>query len=84
MQGFYKNKKTLLEEPPRLWFQDGSVLIDGDNHPVRPFSGIPRCFSSKLEGGRMQVLKRIEQSLSRFGGMATAVEGEAGGFGVYG
>ena len=47
------------EEPPRLWFQDGCVLIDGDNHPVRPFSGIPRCFSSKLEGGRMEALKRI-------------------------
>ncbi|KAM0804758.1 hypothetical protein BDR22DRAFT_885426 [Usnea florida] len=47
------------EEPPRLWFQDGFVLIDGDNHPVRPFSGIPRCFSSKLEGGRMEALKRI-------------------------
>ena len=47
------------EEPPRLWFQDGCVLIDGDNHPVRPFSGIPRCFSSKLEGGRIEALKRI-------------------------
>ena len=47
------------EEPPRLWFQDGCVLIDGDNHPVRPFAGIPRCFSSKLEGGRMEALKRI-------------------------
>ena len=47
------------EEPPRLWFQDGFVLIDGDNHPVRPFAGIPRCFSSKLEGGRMEALKRI-------------------------
>ena len=47
------------DEPPRLWFQDECVLIDGDNHPVRPFSGIPRCFSSKLEGGRMEALKRI-------------------------
>ena len=46
-------------QPPRLWFQDDCVLIDGDNHPVRPFSGIPRCFSSKLEGGRMEALRRI-------------------------
>ena len=51
--------ERLYEEPPRLWFQDGCVLLDGDNHPVRPFSGIPRCFSSKLEGGRMEALKRI-------------------------
>ena len=52
-------EKQHFKEPPRLWFQDGCVLIDGDNHPVRHFSGVPRCFSSKLEGGRMEALKRI-------------------------
>ena len=51
--------KQYSVQPPRLWFQDDCVLIDGDNHPVRPFSGIPRCFSSKLEGGRMEALRRI-------------------------
>lgn len=38
---------------------DGCVLLDGDNNPVRPWVGIPRCFSSMLEGARLEALRRI-------------------------
>lgn len=47
------------DEPERLWIHDDCVLLDGDNNPVRPWTGIPRCFSSKIEGGRMEALRRI-------------------------
>lgn len=47
------------DEPERLWIHDGFVLLDGDNNPVRPWAGIPRCFSSKIEGGRIEALRRI-------------------------
>ena len=47
------------DEPERLWMHDGCVLLDGDNNPVRPWAGVPRCFSSKIEGGRMEALRRI-------------------------
>ena len=29
------------------------------SNPVRPWAGIPRCFSSKIEGGRIEALRRI-------------------------
>lgn len=45
--------------PDRLWIHDGCVLLDGDNNPVRPWAGIPRCFSTKVEGGRMEALRRL-------------------------
>ena len=35
------------------------MLLDGDNNPIRPWAGIPRCFSSKIEGGRIEALRRI-------------------------
>ena len=36
----------------------GIMLIFHSN-PVRPWAGVPRCFSSKIEGGRMEALRRI-------------------------
>lgn len=45
--------------PDRLWIHDGCVLLDGDNNPVRPWAGIPRCFSTKVEGGRLEALRRL-------------------------
>lgn len=47
------------QEPERLWYHNGCVLLDGDNNPVRPWANVPRCFSSKLEGGRIEALRRI-------------------------
>ena len=47
------------EEPGRLWYHDECVLLDGDNNPVRPWANIPRAFSSKIEGGRIEALRRI-------------------------
>ena len=29
------------------------------SNPVRPWAGVPRCFSSMVEGGRMEALRRI-------------------------
>ena len=34
-------------------------MLTTHSNPVRPWVGIPRCFSSKLEGGRMEALRRI-------------------------
>lgn len=51
-------------EPRRLWFHDGFVLIDGDKNNVRDFGRqIPRVFSSKFEGGRIEALRRILPSM---------------------
>ena len=34
-------------------------MLTFHSNPVRPWVGVPRCFSSKLEGGRMEALRRI-------------------------
>ena len=62
------NAVMILEERPKRTFPPGEVppmvyrgqvLLDGDNHPVYDFRGIPKTFSSKLEGGRMEALRRV-------------------------
>ena len=54
-----KPEHQTYEEPERIWIHEGCVLLDGDNNPVRPWAGVPRCFSSKVEGSRMEALRRI-------------------------
>ena len=34
-------------------------MLTFHSNPVRPWAGVPRCFSSKIEGGRMEALRRI-------------------------
>ncbi len=46
-------------EPGRCMTYDGLIMLDPDNHPVRDFPDVPRAFSSKIEGGRIEALRRI-------------------------
>ena len=38
---------------------NGLILLDVDNNPVYDFPGIPKALSSKLEGGRIEALRRV-------------------------
>ena len=57
----------LLEKPVRgiepessgYMMHNGLVMLDPDENPVKDWPGIPRCFSSKVEGGRIEALRRI-------------------------
>ena len=57
----------LLEKPIRskepessgYMMHNGLVMLDPDDNPVKNWPGIPRCFSSKIEGGRVESLRRI-------------------------
>ena len=57
----------LLEKPVRetepessgYMMYKGLVMLDPDDNPVKDWPGIPRCFSSKVEGGRIESLRRI-------------------------
>ena len=57
----------LLEKPVRgnepessgYMMHNGLVMLDPDDNPVKDWPGIPRCFSSKVEGGRIEALRRI-------------------------
>ena len=44
---------------PEWWVHKGLLLLDGDNHPVNYWTCIPLTFSSELEGGRMEALRRV-------------------------
>lgn len=46
-------------EPGRFMMYNGLIMLDPDDHPVRDFPDIPRAFSSKIEGGRIEALRRI-------------------------
>ena len=49
----------LSHPEPRLWIHHGLVMLDTNGNPVVAWPNIPRCFSSALEGGRMEALKRV-------------------------
>ena len=57
----------LLDKPVRskepessgYMMHNGLVMLDPDDNPVKDWPGIPRCFSSKIEGGRIEALRRI-------------------------
>ena len=57
----------LLEKPVRevdiqatgYMMHNGLIMLDPDDNPVRDWPGIPRCFSSQVEGGRLEALRRI-------------------------
>ena len=57
----------LLDKPVRsrepessgYMMHNGLIMLDPDDNPVKDWPGIPRCFSSKIEGGRIESLRRI-------------------------
>ncbi len=57
----------LLERPVRenepessgYMMHNGLIMLDPDDNPVKDWPGVPRCFSSKVEGGRIEALRRI-------------------------
>ncbi|KAL9131173.1 MAG: hypothetical protein Q9217_000826 [Psora testacea] len=44
---------------PRYWIHRGMVMLDQDDNAVFAWPNIPRCFSSALEGERMEALRRV-------------------------
>ena len=38
---------------------NGLLMLDPDDNPINDWPGLPRCFSSQLEGARMEALRRI-------------------------
>jgi len=53
-------------EPPNPGFMmyNGMIMLDPDDHPIIDFPGLPRCFSSQMEGARIEALRRIYPWLS--------------------
>ncbi|KAK0512895.1 hypothetical protein JMJ35_004912 [Cladonia borealis] len=58
---FLVEKPVRENEPESSGYMmyNGLVMLDPDDNPVKDFPGIPRCFSSKVEGGRIEALRRI-------------------------
>ena len=58
---FLLEKPVRENEPESLGYMmhNGLIMLDPDDNPVKDWPGIPRCFSSKVEGGRIEALRRI-------------------------
>lgn len=52
-----KPKKTETVLPP-VWGHRGSVVLDQESHPVLNWPQVPHTLSSKLEGWRIEALRR--------------------------
>ena len=58
---FLLDKPIRGKEPESSGYMmyNGLIMLDPDDNPVKDWPGIPRCFSSKIEGGRIEALRRI-------------------------
>ena len=58
---FLVNKPVRSREPESSGYMmhNGLIMLDPDDNPVKDWPGIPRCFSSKIEGGRLEAFRRI-------------------------
>ena len=58
---FLLDKPVRSKEPESSGYMmhNGLIMLDPDDNPVKDWPGIPRCFSSKIEGGRIEALRRI-------------------------
>ena len=58
---FLLDKPVRSKEPESSGYMmhNGLIMLDPDDNPVKDWPGIPRCFSSKVEGGRIEALRRI-------------------------
>ena len=58
---FLVEKPLRSKEPESSGYMmhNGLIMLDPDDNPVKDWPGIPRCFSSKIEGGRLEAFRRI-------------------------
>ena len=59
--GFMEKRPTNEPMFPEGEFlmHNGMIMLDPDDRPIYNWADIPLCFSSKLEGGRMEALRRV-------------------------
>ncbi len=41
----------------------GLIMLDNDDHPVRDFPNVPRCFSTALEGWYLESIRRCTEMI---------------------
>ena len=46
-------------------YDDGRIVLDPDNHPVRDFHDLPLVHSSEFEGWNMEAISRIDTRIER-------------------
>ncbi|KAL9639735.1 MAG: hypothetical protein Q9164_000747 [Protoblastenia rupestris] len=51
--------KSSPRPEPFYWIHRGMIMLDQNDNAVLAWPNIPRCFSSALEGERMEALKRV-------------------------
>lgn len=44
---------------PGVWVHNGLVILDKHDQPVKNYRGIPRVFSTKMEGFRLEGNRRV-------------------------
>ena len=53
-----KPERTDHQLPPE-WHHRGLIVLDQESHPILNWPNIPLCLSSKLEGWRIEALRRV-------------------------
>lgn len=48
-----------------IWYYQGRIVLDMDNHPVKKYSNIPACCSSDMEGWLMEAISRLDGRITQ-------------------
>ena len=68
-KGQAKKKRKRNHRPhkpdPGFWFEDGKILLDPHNNPVKKHLGIPLTLSAHAEGYKMDLIRILNASISQ-------------------
>ncbi|MCJ1422813.1 hypothetical protein MMC29_000693 [Sticta canariensis] len=62
---FERGDYPIPEYKPTVWYNEGRVVLDADNHPILDYKVLPATLSSELSGRDMEAMKRLDLRISR-------------------
>ena len=64
LYGFERNRYPIPDYTPGNLIDDGRIVLDLDNHPVKDWEELPLCLSSQLEGSDIETVRRINPAIT--------------------
>lgn len=61
---FERDNYPIQEYKPTVWYNEGRVILDADNHSILNYKVLPATLSSELSGRDMESMKRLDLRIS--------------------
>lgn len=62
---FERKGYPIPDYTPEVWYYEGKVVLDSDNHAILNYEVLPATLSSELSGRDMEAMKRLDLRIGR-------------------